>query len=87
MREQRQPSRFRGGGKPAALNQVVVCPHSETFLSLYITHSHPFHQIPISISNSWYIRPHYAPSRLTVVPHSTRGLLQSRDKFLRIFQD
>ena len=31
LRERRQPDRFRGGGKPAALSQVVVRPHSETF--------------------------------------------------------
>ena len=31
VRERRQPDRFRGGSKPAALNLVVVRPHSETF--------------------------------------------------------
>ena len=43
--------------------------------SLYITHSHPFHQILISISNSWYIRPNYVPFGLTVGLHSTPGVL------------
>ena len=31
VRERRQPYRFRGGGKPAALSQVVARAHSETF--------------------------------------------------------
>ena len=29
--KRRQPDRFRGGGKPAVLTQMVVGPHSETF--------------------------------------------------------
>ena len=31
VRERRPPDRFHGGSKPAALSQVVVGPHSETF--------------------------------------------------------
>ena len=31
VRERRQTDRFRGGGKPAGLNQVAVPPHFETF--------------------------------------------------------
>ena len=31
VRGRRHQERFRGGGKPAALNQVVVRPHSTTF--------------------------------------------------------
>ena len=31
VHERRQPDRSRGHGKPAALNQVVVGPHSEAF--------------------------------------------------------
>ena len=42
---------------------------------LYITHSHPFHQILIQISNSWYIRPNYVPFGLTVGLPSTPGVL------------
>ena len=35
--KRRQPDRFCGGGKPAALNQVVVCPHSETYCAHFCT--------------------------------------------------
>ena len=41
----------------------------------YLPHSHPFHQILIQISRSWYIRPSYVPFGLSVGLQSTPGVL------------